>query len=115
MVIRCFRVRVSDRLAVDIDNALKQVGYGPRQKGVWVGEALEHLLRNDPTLLKVGAGDDLDVPRERSLSLALSREHFRLLEDLVLRFREGAPLVDGVRALIVRSAIRARIRSLQTS
>lgn len=62
-------------------------------------------------LAKVGVGDRIDVPLDRSIALSLRREHFQLLVDLVLRFREAAPLVDGVRALVVRSAIRARIRS----
>ena len=115
MAIRYFRLRLSTTLATAIDEALRHTGYGPRQKGVWVGEALEQLKREDPTLHKVGAGDDLDAPRDRSLLLSFARDHFRLLEDLVLQFREAAPLVEGVRALIVRSAIRSRIRSSKNS
>jgi len=46
----------------------------------------------------------------------LEREDFSLLQSLVLRFRQGSPLVEGVRALVVRSAIRNRIRfSLKAS
>jgi hypothetical protein len=33
------------------------------------------------------------------------------LQELVLRIRQGSPLVEGVRALVVRSAIRNRVRS----
>lgn len=108
---RCFRVRISRSLAQALEEGLKRESYGPRQKGRWVGEALEQLQREDPMLAKVGVGDRIDVPLDRSIALSLRREHFQLLVDLVLRFREAAPLVDGVRALVVRSAIRARIRS----
>jgi hypothetical protein len=89
---------------------MKDSGYGPRQKGVWIGEALEQLERDDPQLQRCGIGDDLDVPREVSLGITLAREDFARLQELVLRIRQGSPLVEGVRALVVRSAIRNRVR-----
>lgn len=111
MIDRCFRLRLSTALTGAFEDALRREGYGPRQKGRWLGEALERLQREDSALEKVGVGDDLDVPRDRSISFSLCREHFRLLEHLVLRFRQSAPLVEGVRALVVRSAIRLRVRA----
>ena len=92
MASRPFRVRMSDVLADAFDRDLKKSGYGPRQKGVWVGEALQQLERNDPQLLRCGVGDELDAPRPRSLGIALEREDFSLLQSLVLRFRQGSPL-----------------------
>jgi hypothetical protein len=77
---------------------------------VWVGEALHQLERTDPQLKRCGVGDELDSPRSRSVGITLEREDFSLLQSLVLRFRQGSPLVEGVRALVVRSAIRNRIR-----
>ena len=108
---RPFRVRVSSELAEAFTADLKQSGYGPRQKGVWIGEALQQLERDDPQLHRCGIGDDLDVPREVSLGITLAREDFARLQELVLRIRQGSPLVEGVRALVVRSAIRHRIRA----
>lgn len=108
---RPFRVRVSSALAEAFESDLHRAGYGPRQKGVWIGEALKQLERDDPQLLRCGLGDDLDVPREKSLGITLAREDFARLQELVLRIRQGSPLVEGVRALVVRSAIRHRVRS----
>lgn len=108
---QCFRLRLSTTLADAFERALRREGYGPRRKGVWVGEALEQLEREDAGLKKVGVGDALDAPRDRSLGLALRWEHFQLLKHLILRFRQGAPLVEGVRAIVVRSAIRLRVRT----
>ena len=110
MASRSFRVRMSEALADAFERDLKNAGYGPRKKGVWVGEALQQLERDDPQLQRCGVGDELDAPRSRSLGFALEREDFSLLQSLVLRFRQGSPLVEGVRALVVRSAIRNRIR-----
>jgi len=101
---------MSEPLAEAFERDLKKAGYGPRKKGVWVGEALQRLDRDDPQLLRCGVGDELDAPRSRSLGISLEREDFSLLQSLVLRFRQGSPLVEGVRALVVRSAIRNRIR-----
>lgn len=110
MASRAFRVRMSDALAHAFEENMKKTGYGPRQKGTWVGEALQQFERNDPQLTRCGVGDDLDSPRSRSLGITLEREDFSLLQSLVLRFRQGSPLVEGVRALVVRSAIRNRLR-----
>lgn len=116
MASRPFRVRMSQTLADAFEKDMKKAGYGPRKKGVWVGEALQQLDRDDPQLQRCGVGDELDAPRERSLGIALERADFSLLQSLVLRFRQGSPLVEGVRALVVRSAIRNRIRfSLKAS
>jgi hypothetical protein len=108
---RPFRVRLSSSLAEAFVGEMKEAGYGPRQKGVWVGEALRQLERDDPQLKRCGIGDDLDVPRGVNLGITLAREDFARLQELVLRIRQGSPLVEGVRALVVRSAIRNRIRS----
>lgn len=108
---RPFRVRVSSALAEAFTADMEKSGYGPRQKGVWIGEALQQLERDDPQLHRCGIGDDLDVPREVSLGITLARDDFARLQELVLRIRQGSPLVEGVRALVVRSAIRNRVRS----
>src|ERR1700748_3343365 len=108
---RPFRVRLSSVLAESLAAEMEKTGYGPRQKGVWIGEALRQLERDDPQLHRCGIGDDLDAPREVSLGITLGREDFARLQELVLRIRQGSPLVEGVRALVVRSAIRNRIRS----
>jgi hypothetical protein len=110
MASRPFRVRMSEALAEAFERDLKRAGYGPRKKGVWVGEALHQLERTDPQLQRCGVGDELDSPRTRSLGITLEREDFSLLQSLVLRFRQGSPLVEGVRALVLRSAIRNRLR-----
>jgi hypothetical protein len=107
---RPFRLRVSAALAEAFEKGLEKDGYGPRQKGRWIGEALKQLQKDDPRLERVGVGDERDAPRVRSLGVSLPREHFQLLEDLVLRIRESAPLIEGVRALVIRSAIRHRVR-----
>jgi hypothetical protein len=107
---RPFRVRLSSALAEAFVADLEKSGYGPRQKGTWIGEALEQLERDDPQLQRCGIGDDLDVPRKVSLGITLARKDFARLQELVLRIRQGSPLVEGVRALVVRSAIRNRVR-----
>jgi len=108
---RPFRVRLSSTLAEAFAADMERSGYGPRQKGVWIGEALKQLERDDPELQRCGIGDDLDVPRGVSLGITLGREDFARLQGIVLRIRQGSPLVEGVRALVVRSAIRNRVRS----
>ena len=108
---RAFRVRLSSALADAFAADMEKAGYGPRQKGLWIGEALEKLERDDPQLQRCGLGDDLDVPRQVSLGITLAREDFARLHELVLRIRQGSPLVEGVRALVVRSAIRNRVGS----
>jgi hypothetical protein len=108
---RPFRVRLSTTLSEAFEAEMEKAGYGPRQKAVWIGEALAQLERDDPQLLRCGIGDDLDVPRNVSLGVNLARQDFARLQELVLRIRQGSPLVEGVRALVVRSAIRHRVRS----
>jgi hypothetical protein len=58
---------MSEALAEAFEKDLKKAGYGPRKKGVWVGEALHQLERTDPQLKRCGVGDELDSPRSRSL------------------------------------------------
>jgi hypothetical protein len=41
MASRPFRVRMSEALAEAFEKDMKKAGYGPRKKGVWVGEALQ--------------------------------------------------------------------------
>jgi hypothetical protein len=108
---RPFRVRLSSALAEKFEDDLQKAGYGPRQKGQWIGEALEQLERDDPLLERCGVGDGLDKPRDKSLGVTLAREDFSRLQALTLKLRMGSPLVEGVRALVVRSAIRNRVRS----
>lgn len=88
---RPFRVRVSSALAEAFTADLERSGYGPRQKGVWIGEALQQLERDDPQLHRCGIGDDLDVPRQISLGITLARDDFARLQELVLRIRQGSP------------------------
>ena len=71
MASRPFRVRMSEALAEAFEKDLKKAGYGPRKKGVWVGEALHQLERTDPQLKRCGVGDELDSPRTSK-----SRDYF---------------------------------------
>lgn len=109
---RAFRVRLSSALADAFTQDMEKAGYGPRKKGIWIGEAIQQLERDDPQLERLGIGDDLDAPREVMLGVTLPRSDYARLHELVLRVRQGSPLVEGVRALVVRSAIRNRLRSV---
>jgi hypothetical protein len=107
---RPFRLRVSRALADSFTKEVDRPGYGPRKRAVWVAEALERLEKDDPGLRRVGLGDELDKPRDVNIGFNLSREAFARLESMVLRIRESAPMIEGVRALVIRSAIRHRVR-----
>ena len=107
---RFFRLRVSSKLAEAFEKELRKPGYGPRKKALWIGEALVKLDKDDPNLQRVGLGDEIDAPREHSIGVSLTRESFQLLESMALRVREATPLIEGVRAQVIRTAIRHRVR-----
>ncbi len=56
---------------------MEKSGYGPRQKGVRIGEALQQLEHDDPQLQRCGIGDDLGVPRQVSPGISLSSSDLR--------------------------------------
>lgn len=109
---RSFRLRVSSKLAAALENELEKPGYGPRKKALWIGEALIKLEKEDPNLERVGLGDEIDSPRDNSIGVSLTKDSFQRLESMALRVREATPLIEGVRAQVVRTAIRHRLQEV---
>lgn len=106
---RYFRLRMSTKLAEAFEKEVQKPGYGPRKKALWIGEALARLEEDDPNLQRVGLGDEIDTPRDCNIGVKLTRESFQLLELMSRRVREVTPLMEGVRAQVVRTAIRHRV------
>ena len=105
--------RVACRMPLALKTMLRQVvtddGYGGKGKSRWVREALIQLFEQDPDLMNVGVGDDLEV-NDAEDSFSLSTENEWAIDVAVELIRSQYPRAEGVQSAIIRAAVRYRLR-----
>lgn len=84
-------------------------GYGGKGKSHWVREALIQLFEQDPDLMNVGVGDDLEV-NDAEDAFFLSKENEWAIDAAVELIRSQYPRAEGVQSAIIRAAVRYRLR-----
>ena len=87
--------------------ALEQ--YGPKGKSRWVREAIGELLEADPALRSVGLSEDL--MHHDALDVVSLEDGLReRIEVAMTTLRRQDPLMRGVQSVIIRAAIRRKLR-----
>ena len=103
-------VRLPTVLYEEFNNAIARDGYTSKKKSVWLEEALFAMAKHDEDLSESTVGDRAFGLNDKSILVRLSREGRELLKDLIVRLRLQVPTIEGVQSLVLRSAIRFRIR-----
>ena len=103
-------VRVPIALATEVDAAIVRDCYSPKRKSVWVEETLFALARHDADMSESLVGDRAQGANEKQLVIALSRAAREQLRDSIIRLRLQLPTLEGVQSVVIRCALRFRIR-----
>ena len=104
-------LRVPPALSDEVDGAMTRHGYSRKRKSLWVEEALFSLRNHDPDLSQSLVGDRAQGQNTRQMILALGPEAHDVLKDLIIRLRLQVPTIEGVQSLVLRCAMRFRIRN----
>jgi len=108
------KIPISLRLPValyeEMNAAIEKDGYSSKKKSQWLEEALIAMARYDEDLSESTVGDKAQGSNEKTMLLRLSRSGRDLLKDCIVRLRLQLPTIEGVQSLVLRSAIRFRIR-----
>ena len=86
-------------------------GYSRRQKSRWLEEALFSVRTHDPDLSQSLVGDRAQGRNTRQMIIVLGPEAYDVLKDLIIRLRLQIPTIEGVQSLVLRCAMRFRIRN----
>ncbi len=103
-------LRIPEPLHEDIVEAMKRDHYSPKKKSVWTEEALFVMARHDPDLSESLVGDRAQGPNTKQIVVALSSDARHQLRDSIVRLRLQLPTIEGVQSLVLRCAMRFRIR-----
>lgn len=106
-----FAVRIPPALSTQIAQAMARDGYSRKRQSLWVEEALLALSRHDPDMGQSLVGDRALGPNRRQMILMLSEHACDTLRDLIIRLRLQVPTIEGVQSLVLRCAMRFRIRN----
>ena len=106
-------VRIPPALAAQIADAMAHDGYPRNRQSLWVEEALLSLSRHDPDMGQSLVGDRAQGPNRRQMIVVLSEHACDTLRDLIIRLRLQVPTIEGVQSLVLRCAMRFRIRNPQ--
>lgn len=106
-----FAVRIPSALSTQIAQAMARDGYSRKRQSLWVEEALLALSRHDPDMGQSLVGDRAQGPNRRQMILMLSEHACDTLRDLIIRLRLQVPTIEGVQSLVLRCAMRFRIRN----
>ena len=91
--------------------AMARDGYSRNRQSLWVEEALLALSRHDPDMGQSLVGDRAQGPNRRQMILVLTEHGRDTLRDLIIRLRLQVPTIEGVQSLVLRCAMRFRIRN----
>jgi hypothetical protein len=100
------------RLPSALRNAMRSAAlnqYGPKGKSRWVREAIQELLKADPALRSVGVSDDL-MQHDALEVVSLADDLKERIEGAMTTLRRQDPLMKGVQSVIIRSAIRRKLK-----
>ncbi len=103
-------LRLPIALNDDVIESMERDGYSPKKKSAWIEESLFAMARLDPDLSESIVGDKAQGANEKQVVVALSMAARRELKDLIIRLRLQMPTIEGVQSLVLRSAMRFRIR-----
>ena len=104
-------VRIPPALSDQIAQAMARDGYSRNRQSLWVEESLLALSRHDPDMGQSLVGDRAQGPNRRQMIVLLSEHACDTLRDLIIRLRLQVPTIEGVQSLVLRCAIRFRIRN----
>ena len=104
-------LRVPPPLSAEVDAAMERDGYSRKRKSLWVDEALRALETHDPDLSQSLVGDRTQGRNTRQMIVALHPDAYDTMKDLIIRLRLQLPTIEGVQSLVLRSAMRFRIRN----
>ena len=104
-------LRVPPILSDEVDGAMARDGYSRKRKSLWVEEALFTVRNQDPDLSHSLVGDRAQGRNTRQMIITLGPEAHDVLKDLIIRLRLQVPTIEGVQSLVVRCAMRFRIRN----
>ena len=87
-------------------------GYSRKRKSLWLEEALFSVRNHDPDLSQSLVGDRVSGPEHPPDDhRARSGGARRVMKDLIIRLRLQVPTIEGVQSLVLRCAMRFRIRN----
>ena len=104
-------LRVPPALSDDVDGAIARDGYSRKRKSLWVEEALFSVRNHDPDLSQSLVGDRAQGRNTRQMIIALAPDAHDVLKDLIIRLRLQVPTIEGVQSLVLRCAMRFRVRN----
>ena len=104
-------LRVPLPLGEEVAQAMAHEGYSRKRQSLWIEEALYSLARHDPDMRQSLVGDRAQGPNRRQMIVGLSPEALETLKDLIIRLRLQIPIIEGVQSLVLRCAMRFRIRN----
>lgn len=102
--------RLPNALSGEVADAMKRDGYSPKKKSVWIEESLLSMVRNDPDLSESLIGDKAQGLNTRRIVVALSAGARQQLKDTIVRLRLQMPMIEGVQSVVLRAAMRFRVR-----
>ena len=106
-------VRIPPALSAQIADAMARDGYSRNRQSLWVEEAMLSLSRHDPDMGQSLVGDRAQGPNRRQMIVVLTEHACDTLRDLIIRLRLQVPTIEGVQSLVLRCAMRFRIRNPQ--
>lgn len=104
-------LRIPPPLGADVEQAMASEGYSRKRQSLWIEEALMALARHDPDMGQSLVGDRTQGPNRRQMIVALTEPARETLTDLIIRLRLQVPTIEGVQSLVLRCAMRFRIRN----
>ena len=104
-------LRIPPPLGEEVAQAMAAEGYSRKRQSLWIEEALMALARHDPDMGQSLVGDRAQGPNRRQMIVALSEPARQMLTDLMIRLRLQLPTIEGVQSLVLRCAMRFRIRN----
>ena len=106
-------VRVSKTMLSGMHEALKTDGVGPRGKSAWVEEGIRQLLDVDAKAMtdrRIFTGDERE-PNTEGEVVSLTEDVLDQITTRIVELRMLDPLLEDVQSMLIRAAIRRRIRS----
>lgn len=87
-------------------------GVARRQQSDWMCEAIINFKSRDPMYGSVGAGEDLEV-FDAIKGITLSDKAMEAMAAAISMLRAHDPEMEGVRAAVIRAAIRAKLETVE--
>lgn len=103
-------LRVPDELDADVLDAMRRDDYPLKRKSLWIEQALLGMARHDPDMSESLVGDKAQGPIKKRIVVVFSSAAKSQLKDSMIRLRLQMPTIEGVQSVVMRCAMRFRIR-----